>query len=206
MAATRSKADIELELANETANNPKQTLAACLFMELATFGKAPMNSQKWKNVGEIVGVSAIVASLIFVGVQLRQDREIAVAQSLEVSEASVNAINVMISDNAEVWLKGRKNEELSEFDSIIMSRIVAALWRRARYVAEMRRNLGRPGTAAMRDFAIELYENPGARRAWETLSDNEIAYFAQMAPHDNWRRNYRDEALAELGKLDSIKR
>ncbi len=87
----------------------------------------------------------------------------------------------------------------------IISRLVSTLYRRARYTAEMRRKLGTPGTAALRDLAIELYENPGARRIWEAHSENEIAYFETMAPNDVWRRSYRDEILAELAKLDSVK-
>ena len=36
-------------------------------------------SIRWKDVAEIVGISAIVASLIFVGLELRQSQQIAIA-------------------------------------------------------------------------------------------------------------------------------
>ena len=39
-----------------------------------------MNLFSQKNVAEFVGVVAIVASLIFVGLQLRQSQEIALAE------------------------------------------------------------------------------------------------------------------------------
>ena len=165
-----------------------------------------MANPSWKDNAELVGIAAIVASLIFVGFQLRQDREIALAESLEASEASFTVINALISDHSAIWLKGQKNEDLSEAETVIMTRLVSTLHRRARYTAAMRRSLGKPGDAALRDLAIELYDNPGARRIWETRTENEIAYWERMAPDDiYWRRDYRDEVLAELAKLDGAK-
>ena len=164
-----------------------------------------MESRNWKDIGEFVGMGAIVASLIFVGFQMRQDRDIALAESLMAAEGSITAIDALISDHAVIWLKGQKNEDLTEAESLIMSRLVNTLHKRARYTAAMRRILGTPGTAALRDLAIELYENPVARRIWEAQTEKEIAYFKTMAPDDVWRHNYRDEVLAELAKLDRVK-
>ena len=42
-----------------------------------------MNSSKWKSVAELVGISAIVASLMFVGLQLKQGHEIALANQYQ---------------------------------------------------------------------------------------------------------------------------
>ena len=164
-----------------------------------------MESRNWKGIGEFVGMGAIVASLVFVGVQLKQDRDVALAESLQASEASFAGISAMIAEYADVWLKGRNNEELSEAESIVMRQLVSTLYRRSRNTAEMRRKLGTPGTATLRDLAIQLHENAGARRIWEAQTEKEIAYFKTMAPDDVWRRNYRDEVLAELAKLDGVK-
>ena len=38
-----------------------------------------MNSEKWKSIVEVVGIAAIVASLVFVGLELRQSQRIAIA-------------------------------------------------------------------------------------------------------------------------------
>ena len=67
----------------------------------------------------------------------------------------------------------------------------------------MRRNLGAPGTAALRDLARELYYNPGARRIWEVETARELSDWEAMSSSDvYYRRDYRDEILAELEKLD----
>ena len=164
-----------------------------------------MEPQNWKSIGEFVGMGAIVASLIFVGFQLRQDRDIALAESLVAAEESFTSIDALISDHAVIWLKGQKNEELTDAESLIMSRLVSTLHRRARLTAAMRRSLGNAGNAPLQDLAIELYENPVARRFWEAQTEKEVAYFKSMAPEDDYRRNYIDEVLVELAKLDRAK-
>ena len=42
-----------------------------------------MKSTNWKHIAELVGIAAIVASLVFVGLQMRQSREIALSQSYQ---------------------------------------------------------------------------------------------------------------------------
>jgi hypothetical protein len=42
-----------------------------------------MKSGNWKDVAEILGILAIVASLIFVGLQLKQSQDIAIAQQYQ---------------------------------------------------------------------------------------------------------------------------
>lgn len=42
-----------------------------------------MKELKWRDVGEMVGLAAIVASLIFVGLQMKQSQEIAIAEQYQ---------------------------------------------------------------------------------------------------------------------------
>ena len=42
-----------------------------------------MKKMNWKDIAESVGIAAIVASLIFVGMQLRQSQEFAVADQYQ---------------------------------------------------------------------------------------------------------------------------
>jgi glutathione S-transferase len=50
-----------------------------------------LKSADWKNVAEFVGIAAIVASLVFVGLQLKQSQEIAIANQYQAwAEASLN--------------------------------------------------------------------------------------------------------------------
>lgn len=53
-----------------------------------------MTNVPWKSIAEIVGISAIVASLIFVGLQLKQSQEIALASQYQArADATMNYFN-----------------------------------------------------------------------------------------------------------------
>ena len=57
-----------------------------------------MKKTDWKDVAELVGIAAIVASLVFVGLQLRQEQVIARTELASVSAEIKNQINYKISD------------------------------------------------------------------------------------------------------------
>jgi hypothetical protein len=61
-----------------------------------------MPSRKWRDIAELIGIGAIVASLIFVGLQLQQSQEIAVgAQYQERAHATIqNYLSQIQSDQA----------------------------------------------------------------------------------------------------------
>ncbi len=48
-----------------------------------------MNSTNWTDIVELVGIAAIVASLVFVGLELRQSHQIAIAAEYQDRAASV---------------------------------------------------------------------------------------------------------------------
>ena len=51
-----------------------------------------MKTSNWKDTLELIGIAAIVASLMFVGLQLRQDQRIAEAQIYAESNINLNRI------------------------------------------------------------------------------------------------------------------
>jgi len=58
-----------------------------------------MPLQKWKEIAELVGMAAIVASLIFVGYQLKQDHEIAIAEAYQARAiASAESVRDLAAD------------------------------------------------------------------------------------------------------------
>ena len=48
-----------------------------------------MNSTNWKDIAELAGIAAIVASLVFVGLELRQSHQIAIAAEYQERATSV---------------------------------------------------------------------------------------------------------------------
>ena len=124
-----------------------------------------MNKSNWKDTAELIGIVAIVASLIFVGYQLQLDRRIATAQ-LETSNFEARyVINQLISDNANIWLRGNAGEELTPEEALIFSNIVDTAVGRAFASAQSFDELG----SSIRDinienFAIWLYQHPVVRK------------------------------------------
>jgi hypothetical protein len=84
----------------------------------------------WKNILEGLGVFALVASLLFVGFQLQQDRDLASAQVIVDSDAVRRELFALIVENREVWLRGLVGKELAPADEIAFQAIAAAHYQR----------------------------------------------------------------------------
>ena len=127
-----------------------------------------MEFRKFNEIAELVGIVAIVTSLIFVGLQVRQSQLIALAElEGEIASASIEMAS-LISDNSEVWHRGITNEELDASEATLFKGIVVTLSDRAISIQSQFRLLGDDASAdsIVHDFAAFLYHRPGARRAW----------------------------------------
>lgn len=72
-----------------------------------------MKSTNWKDTAEIIGIAAIVASLVFVGMQMRQDRILARAELGAGSFESIAALRLEMTslEFAETFVKVLENPE-----------------------------------------------------------------------------------------------
>lgn len=128
-----------------------------------------MNYSRWKDVAEFIGVTAIVASLIFVGVQLRQDRDIAETEILASDQAVELDFASLVQAEPEIWRKGLVGEPLSAEEEVSFDLMAYALFRL--YANIFRRGLvfegltGFTDLSISRSFAFFIYGNPGLR-AW----------------------------------------
>jgi hypothetical protein len=58
-----------------------------------------LKSTNWKDIAELIGIAAIVASLLFVGMQMKQSQDIAIASTGQTRTAiAVDFITTMTSD------------------------------------------------------------------------------------------------------------
>lgn len=75
-----------------------------------------MTLQDWADVSQIIGAIAVVASLLFVGVQLRQNTKAVRAQTSQAHAVGYQQIIAGIAENGEVasiWRRG-----LADYDSL----------------------------------------------------------------------------------------
>ena len=77
-----------------------------------------MKSLHWRDVAELVGIASIVASLIFVGLQLKQDRELGMADITSARTESAVALTQLVTENRELWIKGLDGERLRTQESM----------------------------------------------------------------------------------------
>ena len=67
-----------------------------------------MKTTDWKHVTELVGITAIVASLIFVGLQLKQSQEIAVGDQYQArADAALEFYLAQMQDEISLETRGR---------------------------------------------------------------------------------------------------
>lgn len=127
-----------------------------------------MKKPDWKATAELVGIAAVVASLVFVGIQLRQEQEIAIVDTYGSVVESNQAVLSLIGEHPEIWEKGLLGNELSSSDEIVFSGMVRAVFSRhaQMYIRFTRIGPGNPDKL-LQDFAYAIYIFPGLRRQWE---------------------------------------
>jgi hypothetical protein len=82
-----------------------------------------MISEKVRDWLQLVGMAAVVASLVFVGLQIKQSDEIALVELTDNAAVRLLELNTLRANHAEVWQKACLGEELSSTERVIASSI-----------------------------------------------------------------------------------
>ena len=162
-----------------------------------------MKKTDWKGTAELIGIVAIVASLIFVGLQLRQDQKIAEAQAIVDAAAVVTELNQFVEDNREVWIQGLDGAELSPEDKFTFDTICRASYLRkiSHYERARLLNAGDPELIA-ESFAYDIYIYAGLRGYFSEVIDNfeqQTGEFGR-ARNDGGFTTAVEESLANLDR------
>ena len=131
-----------------------------------------MDSAKLNDWMQVVGIFALVASLLFVGLQMNQSQNIAIVETYgDISESSRHLTN-LVENNSDLWRRGLDGEELSQSDQILFAAMAESieshflgLFIRYGYVGP------RTQDYAVRNYAYALYVHPGLRRLNATKSN-----------------------------------
>lgn len=131
-----------------------------------------LKKMDWKGTAELVGIAAIVASLIFVGLQMRQEQEIAQAQAFVDAAAVVTDLNQYIENNRDVWIRGLDGAELSAEDKITFHALCRAVYLRKISHFERARRLGAGNPDMIAQiFAYDVHVYPGLRQCIDDMSE-----------------------------------
>ena len=184
-----------------TAFDPKRTL----FSVNQTLSDKDMNSPRranWKDIAELVGITAIVGSLIFVGLQMRQEQDIAVVDTFGTALESNDIALTLISAHPDIWERGLLGDELTSSDEIIFSSMVRAVWGHHIHMSIRWDRIG-PGDSEtiQNSFAYALYIFPGLRRVWEA-EDNFVEHRNAAVERHSEGSRYIRGVRARLQYLD----
>ena len=125
-----------------------------------------MNSTKWRDLVELIGIAAIVASLIFVGLQLRQDEQVAWTETLVAGQFTEFEVSRLIGENSDVWVRGLNNEELTRVEEATFEAVSNAVFR---YHANsfrmvLARGVSDENNTVALNYAFLVYQYSGLRR------------------------------------------
>jgi hypothetical protein len=124
------------------------------------------------DLGQTITILAnigVIGGLVFVGLQLRQEQEIAQSNRVQSASDSIRAWAELVTDNTEFWARGLAGEPLAAEEAIAFRAMAEAY--EARFFAQWRsamltgqtRDLA-PGLA--REAALEFSSHPGLLKFW----------------------------------------
>lgn len=129
-----------------------------------------MKSPGWKETVEVIGITAIVASLIFVGLELRQAQAVATSEmAAKLLVDDMEWVN-LLNQNRDVWIKGNRGDPLNEIETSTYRDLSLVRQSLAFFRYRQLQNLGILGDVIVADFATHLHLNSGARAEWERRS------------------------------------
>ncbi len=161
-----------------------------------------MKTRDWKDGAELIGIAAIVASLIFVGMQLRQDQNIAITETRSAITESSGTIATLIQADRETWKRGLDGEELSAGDQIAFLAMTRAVENHFFNLHIRYRRFGnRDPVSTERRYAFALYMHPGLRQAY--FQNIEFRKAVAAAFGQSWGSGiFHDSIQSKLRELD----
>lgn len=162
-----------------------------------------LNRTNWKGLAELIGIAAIVASLVFVGLQLKQSQSIALNEVAVAVEANEIELFAAFRADWSIWQRGNAGDDLEPSDEeIYRGLIYLQHWHYQNVWFEFRRyDLESSMTILVADFVAFLNKNPGARKTWRELSIEMTMDRRLLIP--NYSEGAFDSAVnAALDKLD----
>ena len=162
-----------------------------------------MNSEKLHDWLQVVGMAAIVVSLIFVGLQLRQSEDAARADMSQGSVVIAVELSALMAEHSDVWLRACAGDELSESERSIANNIYSR-WVQHNFVSFARHNSTEIGFVKPSDFtdvfAANIHRYPGFRQM--TSSYRDWSDFGVRNDDNLIKRRYREKIFERLSELE----
>ena len=165
-----------------------------------------MKKANWKDITELIGLIAILGSLIFLGYELRQTKIIAMGESQNSARNATTVRRSLYLENAGIWIKGNSEEALSKAEAYIFEILVLSKTNDAFYDWISNTRLGNQDGADINlsEFCGFLFEHPKARQVWIEHEDYLNKYRNLLHPQGNTQSAYVERIQSNLAKLDQL--
>jgi hypothetical protein len=164
-----------------------------------------LEKTRWNIWFESIGIIAIVASLIFVGLQLRQAEKIALAESYASTMSNLIEVGNSIKAGVNVWNRGAIGEELTDDEAAIFAVLVRQINDAAYfdYMQVLELDGEEEARYSATDFAIFLYNNPGAQHVWLAREEYLIKYRGLINPTGDNFSTWKEMVMDDMAILES---
>ena len=168
-----------------------------------------MNGSRIREWLEIVGLMGVIASLVFVGLEVRQSRQIASMDQLAVARQLVSAYRQNLIANSDIWVRGCRGEELSDPEKFVFSQLALEL-RDTGMTLTARGNIGIYASSSrwMDNVAANLHRYPPVLEAI-SAADEAAFVFADSTGSSEFAggafsgvRESLSSRIAELDRLE----
>ena len=131
-----------------------------------------MATTNWKDIAELIGIAAIVASLMFVGLEMRQSHQLALAEQQGEQIGQAHLVHELLIAHSDIVLKLNNGQSLTDEEQFIANQLITTI--RSNFFFRYRRwdLLDHPAIGApARALASILNQNPGLRSLWTAHID-----------------------------------
>ena len=169
------------------------------------------------NYGEFVGAIAVVGTLFYLAVQVRHSKDATEANTRSLEQSRALALNEAgfnvgrsrldftraIIPHTDLWMRGNAGESLDRVEAEIYASFIVARWAIAFWETQAINKLHDVKDVGIHDFAVFLFQNPGARSVWEEFNRVEQEYRDRLL--DEPGRAGADEVQMVLEDLEKLR-
>ena len=170
-----------------------------------------MEKLSLRDIAELIGFASIVASLIFVGLELRQAQQIAQIDAGATRAAWLFDNRDAVNEYPEIWLKGNSGDQLSDTEQVIYSNLIRNLHTNNIFSWRREQSLGITGADyAAEELAWFMHKHPAARKEWESLMQDfsekrkALGKNSAQSGFAEAGRGFADVVRASLKKFDAV--